>query len=204
MEDIRTASNLVSHHSVMATVDLKEAYFVINIHKDYRKYLRFRFNGILYEFTCLPFGLCSAPFVFTKRMKPLLSFLRREGHQLVAYLDDVWCVACDYLSCSNTVSVLINNLEKLGFVINYEKSCTIPDNICKFLGFQINSINMTLELPYEKRCKIYELVLKMSKNCFVKIREFAQFVGTLTAACPAVAYGWLYTKKERKVSCPSS
>lgn len=27
-----------------------------------------------------------------------------------------------------------------------------------------------------------------------KIRDFAKFVGTLISACPAVAYGWLYTK----------
>ncbi|CAH1997732.1 unnamed protein product [Acanthoscelides obtectus] len=27
------------------------------------------------------------------------------------------------------------------------------------------------------------------------IRELAQFIGTLTAACPAVKYGWLYTKR---------
>lgn len=34
----------------------------------------------------------------------------------------------------------------------------------------------------------------ISTKSNVKIREFAQFVGTLTAACPAVTYGWLYTK----------
>ncbi|CAH2010175.1 unnamed protein product [Acanthoscelides obtectus] len=33
------------------------------------------------------------------------------------------------------------------------------------------------------------------------IRELAQFIGTLTAACPAVKYGWLYTKRLEQLKC---
>lgn len=84
MEDIRTATNLLSKDSYMATIDLKEAYFLVSVHKSFRKYLRFRFDNQLYEFTCLPLGLCSAPLVFTKLMKPMLAALRRDGHTIVA------------------------------------------------------------------------------------------------------------------------
>lgn len=34
--------------------------------------------------------------------------------------------------------------------------------------------------------------LKNKKQCV--IREFAQLVGMLTAACPAIKYGWLHKK----------
>lgn len=52
------------------------AYFTIPVALKYRKYLRFSFHGVFYEFTCLPFGLCTSPFVFTKIMKPVAQFLR--------------------------------------------------------------------------------------------------------------------------------
>lgn len=193
MEDLRTATQLLSEGYFMATIDLKDAYFLIPIHPSHRAYLRFRLDN-LYEFTCLPFGLCSAPYVFTKLIKPILSILRSKGHRLVAYLDDFLCIGENYSTCLNTVNAVVNILHELGFVLNYEKSNMEPSENCKFLGIFLNSRNMTLELPKDKRDKILKLTEKISKKSQVKIREFAKFIGTLTAACPAVKYGWLHTK----------
>lgn len=57
----------------MATIDLKDAYLSVTIREQHRKYLCFVWNDQLYEFQCLPFGLCSAPRVFTKLLKPVLA-----------------------------------------------------------------------------------------------------------------------------------
>lgn len=85
-------------------------------------------------------------------------------------------------------------LNRLGFVINYEKSDTMLSESCKFLGFILNSKDMNLELPEDKREKIYTITENISRKSEISIREFAKFTGTLTAACPAVQYGWLHTK----------
>ena len=50
----------------MATIDLQDAYFTIKIDKNYKKFLRFKFEDTLYGFNCLPFGLCTAPFNWEK------------------------------------------------------------------------------------------------------------------------------------------
>ncbi|CAD6227319.1 GSCOCG00011975001-RA-CDS, partial [Cotesia congregata] len=76
----------------MGSVDIKDAYFAIPIHKSNRKYLRFRFQAQLYEFTCLPFGFCESPYVFTKLMKPVMTYLRSMGFLSVIYLDDILCL----------------------------------------------------------------------------------------------------------------
>jgi hypothetical protein len=177
----------------MATIDLKDAYFLVPVHTSHRKYLRFRFDN-LYEFTCLPFGLCSAPYIFTKLLKPILTHLRGKGYKLVAYLDDVLCIGDTYDSCVNTVNEVVALFNKLGFVINYEKSNMVPSESCKFLGLILNSKFMTLELPQDKREKIFAMTECISRKHEISIREFAKFAGTLTAACPAVKYGWLHTK----------
>ena len=59
-EDIRTDKDLINNNCYMATLDSKDAYYLIPVVKSYRKYLRFQFKGQLFEFTCLPFGLNTA------------------------------------------------------------------------------------------------------------------------------------------------
>ena len=51
--------------------------------------LRFFWDGVWYEFLVLPFGLGTAPFVFTKLTYPVVAFLRALGIRLIIYLDDM-------------------------------------------------------------------------------------------------------------------
>ena len=69
--------------------NLKDAYLSVTMWEQHRKYLRFVWNDQLYKFQCLPFGLCSAPRVFTKLLKPVLARLHHQGVRLVIYLDDM-------------------------------------------------------------------------------------------------------------------
>ena len=48
------------------TIDLKDFYFHVPIHPRHRRFLRFAFGGIAYQFHTLPFCLALAPRVFTK------------------------------------------------------------------------------------------------------------------------------------------
>jgi len=47
MEDFRTVRTLMKENSYMATVDLKDAYLLVPIYENSRRFLRFSFNGIL-------------------------------------------------------------------------------------------------------------------------------------------------------------
>lgn len=91
MEDLRTAILLLAPGDFMEKIDLESAYHSVPIHNSSTKYLRLSFQGTSFEFTCLPFVLIIAPLLFTKTMKPLVSFLRRLGYHSVVYLDDFLC-----------------------------------------------------------------------------------------------------------------
>lgn len=195
MEDIRTAMKLIQKNCYMGTIDMKEAYYSVPIDKSYRKYLRFKFQNHTYEFQCLPFGLSLAPFVFTKLLKPIVSYLRSRGFLLVIYLDDILCIGYSYEDCLNCISETVTLLESLGFVINYSKSKLIPNQTRTFLGFELDSREMHLKLPQKKITKIFESVQKLSNKTTISIRDFARFLGLLCSACPAVPYGWVYTKR---------
>lgn len=87
-ENISLALNLIQEDDYLTSIDLCDAYFSISIHDDYKKYLRFLWKGIIYEFQDLCFGLASAPRIFTKLLKPVYSFFRKLGIRCIYYIDD--------------------------------------------------------------------------------------------------------------------
>lgn len=194
LEDIRTVLKLITKGYYMASIDQQDAYLTIPVHKNFCKYLRFRWEGQLYEYVCLPFGICTGPWVFTKITKPIVNYLRSLGWLSVVYLDDWWLIHKTLEGCSENIKITIKLLESLGFVINKDKSELIPSTTCQFLGFILNSDLMTIELTPKKREHILELIKKFKSLDSCVIREFACFVGNITAACPAVNYGWFHSK----------
>lgn len=183
----------------MATIDLKDAYFLVPIDKESRKYLRFIFNNELYEFKCLPFGLSTAPFVFTKIMKPVVGYLRSKGLLSNIYLDDLLCIGDSYESCSHNLELSCKLFESLGLIINWEKSNLRPSRSCKYLGFIINTEIMSISLPDQKKATILSLLKKFEVKITCQISEFAQLIGTLISSCSGVEYGLLHCKSLENV-----
>ena len=57
----------------MIFIGIKDAYLFVPVARSDRQFLRFRWKEMLYEFQCLPFGLSSAPRVFTRLLKPIIA-----------------------------------------------------------------------------------------------------------------------------------
>lgn len=199
LEDLRTAIKLLSNNYYMCCVDLKDAYYAISVDKNHRKYLRFQYNSKLYEYSVLPMGLNVAPYVFTKLMKPVMQHLRGQGYLSVIYLDDALLLAESYTKCKQNMTDTIALFESLGFIVNYDKSQLMPQRTCKFLGFILNSKNLTIALPENKRLLIKSELLKFKKLKVCTVRSFARMIGLLCSACPAITYGWAHTKLFERV-----
>jgi hypothetical protein len=73
------------------SLDLKDAYLHVPIRPEDQKWLRFELGEQVYQFRCLPFGLSTAPKVFTYIVRSVAAFLRRHGISVIMYLDD-WLV----------------------------------------------------------------------------------------------------------------
>ena len=69
-------------------IELQDAYFHVPIHQTSRKYLRFAFENEVYQFRVLPFGLNTAPQIFTRLGHTLTGYLHSLGISVIPYLDD--------------------------------------------------------------------------------------------------------------------
>lgn len=163
----------------MATIDLRDAYYVVPIAESSRKHLRWIFNKETFEFSCLPFGLNVAPYVFTKIMKPVGTHLRELVHISVIYLDDLLLIGNSIEDCVSDINTMIKLLQELWFVVNYNKSILELSRRCKFLGFYLDTKKMIIELPETKRTFIQAAIKKFSTLVSCKLREFASFWGSL-------------------------
>lgn len=199
LEDYRTALKLITPNCYLTNIDLKDAYFLLPIANLYKKYLRFRFQGALYEFNCLPFGLNIAPFLFTKLFKPIVKILRKKGVICVVYLDDILIIGQTETECMNSTKITVNLLEQLGFMLNLKKSSLKPQQSIKFLGFVYDTLTMTISLPYEKIKNIKRCIQEFLKKKGCTIRDLARLIGRLVAACPATRYGFIHTKSLEKI-----
>jgi len=195
MEDYRTVCNVITKNCYMAVVDLKDAYHSVSIADAFRKFLRFIWKDKIYEYRCLPFGLSSAPFVFTKLMKPVLGYLRSAGFLNVGFLDDFLLFGQTFSDCQKNVVFTTQLLQSLGFSINYEKSQLTPSKSIKYLGFIFDSESLTLRLTDEKVRDISNLCVRVSNEPSISILTCSKLIGTLVAASPAVEYGLLYIKQ---------
>lgn len=195
LEDIRSALGLLSLEDFLESIDLKDAYYLMSIFIEHRKYLRFKFKGKTFQFLCLPFGLCTCPYTFTKVMKLIVNTLRLKGMVLVLYLDDFLFIEKYKNTCENNMREAVKIVEYFGLVNNYEKSSLSAKQQCKYLGFTIDTINFSLNLPNKKKSQIVKLLEGFKLSKMYKIRKFAKLLGVLTSACPAVAYGFIHCKR---------
>ena len=95
IEHIRCVKDLLNRGNYMCKLDLKDAYLSVLITQCHRKYLKFAWQATVYQYNVLPFALATAPWSFTKLMKPALAHLRSKGVRLIAYLDDLLIIGKD-------------------------------------------------------------------------------------------------------------
>ena len=140
MEGIHLLKDILRPGDWMTKVDLKDAYFSIPVSSHDRKFLRFRWQGKMYQFNCLPFGLSSAPWIFTKATKPVVTILRTLGMRIIIYIDDILVMAPSKELAQEHTECLIFLLENLGFTVNRQKSLTDPTQEIEFLGLVADSV----------------------------------------------------------------
>ncbi len=180
MDTLDEAIRMMKPGCYMASIDLTDAYYMVPVHQDDQKYLEFEFMGSLYQYTCLPNGLSSAPRIFTKLLKPLYSTLHSMGHLSSGYMDDSYLQGDTPAECNQNISDTTTLVTELGFIPHPTKSVTVPTQVLVFLGFILNSVDMTVSPTQEK-------IQKTEPT----IQQVAEVSGLLVSNFPGVEYAAL-------------
>ena len=138
METVASVLISVREGDFLASLDLKDVYFQIPIHRSSRKLLSFTSEGTVNQFRALCFGLSTAPQVFTRVFAVVSVCAHSHGIRLLRYLDD-WLVLCSSeREPKQADQSLLSLCRTLGIVIN-EKSDLVPSQTAKYLGMTIDT-----------------------------------------------------------------
>ncbi|KAM9994393.1 hypothetical protein ACTFIZ_007539 [Dictyostelium cf. discoideum] len=198
MEGIKNLPSMVKKGYYMVKLDIKKAYLHVLVDPQYRDLFRFVWQGSHYRWKTMPFGLSTAPRIFTMLLRPVLRMLRDINVSVIAYLDDLLIVGSTKEECLSNLKKTMELLVKLGFKLNLEKSVLEPTQSITFLGLQIDSLSMKLLVPKEKKKSVIKEIRNFLKLDCCSPRKLAGLKGKLIALKDAVIPFRLYTRRTNK------
>ncbi|KAM9972539.1 hypothetical protein ACTFIR_011906 [Dictyostelium discoideum] len=198
MEGIKNLPSMVKQGYYMVKLDIKKAYLHVLVDPQYRDLFRFVWKGSHYRWKTMPFGLSTAPRIFTMLLRPVLRMLRDINVSVIAYLDDLLIVGSTKEECLSNLKKTMDLLVKLGFKLNLEKSVLEPTQSITFLGLQIDSVSMKLLVPKEKKKSVIKEIRNFLKLDCCSPRKLAGLKGKLIALKDAVIPFRLYTRQTNK------
>ncbi len=140
------------------------------------------------QFNCLFFGISSAPRIFTKLLRPVISYLRKEGIRLVVYLDDILIVNETQEGAKRDFLIVVELIQRLGFLINWPKSVPEPAQILEYLGLVIDSRELSFTLPKKKALSVQETCSKAIKEGRLSLSGLASLLGNFSCAIPTIPF----------------
>lgn len=191
-ENLRSAITLMTPNCFVAFIDLKDAYYLVSVNENCRKYLRFIWKPQLFQFTCLPNGLSCAPRIFTKILKPVYATLHSQGFENVGSIDDPYLQGGTFSECSTNVAVTTKLFTDIGFILNHETSVFEPKQVITVVGFVLNSVTLTVALTPEKATKLVTKATTILAKISPSVREVAELVGLMVSSFPGVMHGPLF------------
>ncbi len=157
METVQSVREHLQIGEWAASIDLKDAYLHVPIHREQWKYLRFLFDGQAFEFRVLPFGLATSPQAFTRVVKALVGQVHRLGVRMHNYLDDWLIPASSEQECQTCLDIVMDIVLRLGFIPNWEKSDLVPSQRFTFLGVVFNLVDASVR-PTENRIHNFKML----------------------------------------------
>ncbi len=182
--------------SWLAKMDVKQAYRNIAVHPADRYLLGMKWEGRTYVDATLPFGLRSAPLIFSAVADMLAWFMQVQGASWLAhYVDDFITVgAPQSMECGRNVEVMHAVCEEVGMPVEPEKD-EGPATTITFLGLEIDSIALEVRLPQEKLQSLKALLGSWRGRKACRKRDLLSLIGSLTHACRAVRPGRSYLRR---------
>ena len=180
----------------LAKRDLHNAYRMVPVHPEDHCLLGIRWGEEVFIDTALPFGLRSAPKIFSATSDALAWILQARGvtHQL-HYLDDYLLVGPPGTpTCAQALQCTLVTCQELGVPVAAHKT-EGPSCQLTFLGIQIDTSRMELSLPPDKLAHISATVDEWRGKQAATKRQLQSLIGTLSHAATVVIPGRVFLRR---------
>ncbi len=186
----------VGKGALLAKMDIKQAYRNIPVHPDDRYLLGMEWKNEVYVDTTLPFGLRSAPLIFSAVADSLQWVMEKEGVSWLAhYIDDFITVGPPgTLECATNTAIMHEVCEKLGMPVELDKD-EGPATALSFLGLELDTVTLEVRLSVEKMGQLKALLGSWRGRKACKKRDLLSLIGSLTHTCRAVKPGRCYLRR---------
>ena len=183
--DIAVAKEVLKPGDHLFTFDLKSGYHHVDIFPEHTKYLSFSWTSSdrtakYYSFLVLPFGLSTAPYLFTKLLKPLVKKWRCEGKAIV-FLDDGLGAGATFNLAKIASLQVHSDLLKFGFLPNEDKCRWNPCQTLTWLGSVLNMRNSSISAT-DKRIQSLEFDIEnltLRPHDLVHVKQIARIAGKI-------------------------
>ena len=150
-EDIRTAADLFQKCDWFLKFDYTSGYHHLEIFPEHTPFLGCSWvvdgQRRFYQFTVLPFGLSTGPYIFTKVQRALTKYWRSQGIRIFTYLDDGAGADNTFFEAQEVSDLVRRELHHSGFVTNDSKSIWTPVQSGEWLGFILDLSTGTFQVP---------------------------------------------------------
>ena len=180
--------------------DLRAGYQHLRLAAEYWGLLGFELDGELYVFTCLPFGLSQAPYLFTQVLNCVHRLPRQAGWQLVAMVDDSGMTQREHgkLARRSLVMVMAWFKAALGLVQSFDKRVFWPSQSEKLLGFVVDTRHGAFRVPERKLQRFARDAAQLSQGWDAQL--WRSVAGQLAAFAPAVRLAPLLVRWLRQLA----
>ena len=193
-EDIDSVTDIIEPDDYFVSLDVKNGFLHVPIAEHHQQFLGIEFQGEYYIWSVACFGLSCAPYLFNKLLKPISDYLVSEGHKLKLYVDD-FLLAGDIESIEVTKKVVIETLEALGIILNYQKCSLIPSKTIRYIGYVITSNNtdgcVWISVPKDRVRSLKNGIRRVLFRKSCGARELARILGQCVSMSKAVLPGKL-------------
>ena len=189
METVKLIRQLILVRNWTVSIDLTDAYLHVPIYPRSRKYFRFMFEGRVFQFTVLPFGMALSPWVFTKLMAVIALHMSQPAIPVFPYLDN-WLIR-DLIGnrlISHT-KYCLQTVQSLSFIPNLKKSDLIPAQKFTFIGMEFLTQQNIVRVSQDRVDSLLLTIKLFLSQTQVSARTFLSLLGKLRAAADFVLLG---------------
>ncbi len=195
LDQVADTAARLGRGSLLAKMDIKQAYRQVSVHPQDRRLLGMLWEDKVYVDTTLPFGLRSAPLVFTAVADAAQWVMKKQGiSQVFHYVDDFITLGASATECSRNNTIMHEVCSMLGLPAEPEKD-EGPATSLTFLGIVIDTVAMELRLPQEKLSRMLAELAGWRGRKACKKRDLLSLIGVLSHACKVVRAGRTFTRR---------